>query len=138
LLPERPIAIVSMSAIHHLEPAEKQTLYQQCRNVLLPVGMLLNGDEVRAETDADCLAQVTAWADHMRRGMADGSIGELFHDALHKWIDRNVARFGQPKHSGDDCHETIEAQLAYFRTAGFTMADCPWRQAMWAVMRGVI
>jgi SAM-dependent methyltransferase len=138
LLPGRSIALVSMSAIHHLEPAEKQTLYHQCHEVLLPGGVLLNGDEVRAPDDAAYLAQVTAWADHMRRGMADGSIGPLFHDALHKWIDRNVTRFGQPKHSGDDCHETIEAQLAYFRAAGFTTADRPWHEAMWAVMRGVV
>ncbi len=137
LLPERPIAIVSMSAIHHLEPGEKQMLYQRCHDVLRPGGILLNGDEVRAPDAPAYLAQVTAWADHMRRGMADGTIGELFHDALHKWIDRNVTRFGQPKHSGDDCHETIETQLDYLRSAGFTAADCPWHEAMWAVMRGM-
>ena len=137
LLPSRPVVLVSMSAIHHLEPAEKQSLYCQCHDVLLPGGMLLNGDEVRAADDAGYLAQVTAWADHMRRGMADGSIGDIFHDALHKWIDRNVTRFGQPKHTGDDCHETIETQLAYFRAAGFATVDCPWQEAMWAVLRGM-
>ncbi len=136
LLPARPIAIVSMSAIHHLEPAEKQDLYQKCHDALRKDGVLLNGDEVRPAEDAAYLAEVNAWAEHMRRGMADGSIGEIFHPALHTWIDRNVTRFGQPKKSGDDCHETIQAQLAYYQSAGFASADCPWQQALWAVLRG--
>ncbi len=137
LLPSRPIAIVSTSAIHHLEPPEKQQLYQQCHDTLLPGGVLLNGDEVRPADDTAYLTEVNAWAEHMRRGMADGSIGEGFHPALHTWIDRNVTRFGQPKKSGDDCHETIETQLAYYRSVGFASADCPWQQALWAVLRGV-
>jgi tRNA (cmo5U34)-methyltransferase len=137
LLPSRATAVVSMSAIHHLEPLEKQSLYRQCFEALAPGGVLLNGDEVRAVDDPPYLAELESWANHMRRGMADGSIGDIFHPALHKWIDRNVTRFGGPKHSGDDCHETIEAQLDYFRSAGFTVADCPWQKGMWAVMRGV-
>src|SRR5436190_17964814 len=47
LLPKAPTAIVSMSAIHHLDPAEKQNFYRQCFDVLAPGGKLLNGDEVR-------------------------------------------------------------------------------------------
>jgi tRNA (cmo5U34)-methyltransferase len=137
LVPDRPAAIVSTSAIHHLEPAEKQTLYQQCHDVLLAGGVLLNGDEVRPADDAAYLSELQAWAEHMRRGMQDGSIGEVFHPALHTWIERNVTRFGQPKKSGDDCHETIETQLAYFRSAGFALVDCPWQQALWAVLLGV-
>jgi hypothetical protein len=126
-----------MSAIHHLEPAEKQTLYRRCFNLLAPSGVLLNGDEVRAEGDNEYLAILSAWADHMRRHMASGAIPPIFHDALYGWIERNVTRFGQPKKSGDDCHETIDAQLAYFRTAGFTTADSPWQRDLWAVLRGI-
>jgi tRNA (cmo5U34)-methyltransferase len=137
LLPTRATAIVSMSAIHHLEPIEKQSLYRQCYDALAPSGVLLNGDEVRAADDPPYLAELEGWADHMRRGMADGSIGEIFHPALHKWIERNVTRFGEPKRSGDDCHETIAAQLEYLRAAGFSAVDCPWQKGMWAVMRAV-
>jgi tRNA (cmo5U34)-methyltransferase len=136
LLPAPAAAIVSMSAIHHLEPAEKRALYGQCAAALAAGGVLLNGDEVRDEDDARYLAELHAWATHMRRGMTDGSIGEIFHPALEKWIERNVTRFGEPKRSGDDCHETIEAQLGYFRAAGFAAADCPWQRGMWAVLRG--
>jgi len=130
-------AFVSMSAIHHLEPAEKETLYCRCFDLLAPGGILLNGDEVRAPGDDEYLATLTAWADHMRRHMASNAIPAIFHDALHGWIDRNVTRFGQPKKSGDDCHETIAAQLAYFRSAGFTTTDSPWHRDLWAILRGV-
>jgi SAM-dependent methyltransferase len=136
-MPAPAAAIVSMSAIHHLEPAEKQALYRRCAAALGPGGVLMNGDEVRDADDGRYLAELKSWAAHMRRGMADGSIGEVFHPALHKWIERNVTRFGEPKKSGDDCHETIEKQLGYYRAAGFSDADCPWHKGMWAVMRAV-
>ena len=135
-LPAQPIAIVSTSAIHHLEPAEKQALYQRCGDALAAGGVLLNGDEVRPADDAAYLAELEAWAGHMRRGMADGSVAPIFHPALNTWIERNVARFGQSKKSGDDCHETSQAQLDYLRSAGFATADCPWHKDLWAVLRG--
>jgi hypothetical protein len=97
----------------------------------------MKGDEIRDPDDGPYRTELEVWADHMRRGMADGSIGEVFHPALYKWIERNVSRFGEPKKSGDDCHETIETQLGYFRAAGLASADCPWRKAMWAILRGV-
>jgi len=136
LLPVLPIALVSMSAIHHLEPAEKQSLYRQCAEALAPGGMLMNGDEIRAASGEAYLADLSAWAVHMRTEMAGGSIPTAFQPALHKWIERNVTRFGEPKSSGDDCHETIETQLGYYRSAGFAAADCPWHKGMWAIMRG--
>jgi tRNA (cmo5U34)-methyltransferase len=136
-LPSAPIAFVSMSAIHHLDPAEKESLYRRCHAALAPGGVLLNGDEVRAADEREYLAALNAWADHMRREMAGGPIPPPFHFALHGWIDRNVTHFGQPKKSGDDCHETIDVQLDYFRSAGFSRADAPWQQDLWAILRGV-
>src|SRR5262245_30282719 len=53
LLPGAATAFVSMSAIHHLEPAEKESLYRRCYEQLGPGGLLLNGDEVRAEDDRE-------------------------------------------------------------------------------------
>src|SRR5262245_34830843 len=130
-------AFVSMSAIHHLEPTEKAALYRRCAEFLAPGGLLLNGDEVRATADNEYLTYLTTWADHMRRSMTGGAFPATFHGAMNGWIDRNVTRFGQPKKSGDDCHETIDAQLAYFRAAGFRTADSPWQRDLWAVLRGI-
>jgi cyclopropane fatty-acyl-phospholipid synthase-like methyltransferase len=129
-------AIVSMSAIHHLEPAEKQSVYRRCHDALAANGVLVNGDEVRPADDDAYLAELTNWAEHMRRSMQSGAIPQLFHPALEGWIERNVQRFGEPKHSGDDCHETIDVQLRYLQDAGFAAAECPWQRDLWAVLRG--
>jgi SAM-dependent methyltransferase len=136
LLPQPPAAIVSMSAIHHLDAAEKQTLYRRCCQALAPGGALLNGDEVRPASDADYLQQLEQWTAQMQRGLDSGLITPLFRDALDRFRERNITRFGQPKQSGDDCLETLDAQLVYLRQAGFAMADCPWQRDLWALLRG--
>lgn len=133
-LVEQPAAIVSMSAIHHLEPAEKQHLYQRCGKALAPGGVLLNGDEVRPADDAAYRALLEEWAAHMQRLIAERKIPESMDDVLRQWIARNVDRFDQPRRSGDDCHETTDAQLTYLRQAGFTAASAPWQRKLWAVL----
>jgi SAM-dependent methyltransferase len=135
-LPAAPAAIVSMSAIHHLAPAEKQSLYRQCYEALAPGGVLLNGDEVRPEADDDYLAECRTWAAHMHKVIDAGLIPPSMGDAMRTWEERNVTQFGQPRRSGDDCHETSDAQLDYYRAAGFASADAPWQKQLWAVLRG--
>jgi len=137
LLADQPTAIVSMSAIHHLDAGEKQQLYQRCFDALAPGGILANGDEIRDEDDAVYLQQLQTWGRHMDAMIAAGNIAESFHDALHQWQARNIGSFGEPRTSGDDCHQTIAEQLDYFRQAGFRQVDAPWHRDMWAVLRGV-
>ena len=134
LLPKAPIAIVSMSAIHHLDPVEKRTFYQRCYEALAPGGKLLNGDEVRPEDESHYLPVLQDWAEMWERGMKDGTIPAGIHTALRGWIDRNVTRFGEPKQSGDDCHETAKAQLGYLRSAGFADAALPWWRKLWGLL----
>jgi len=136
-LPGTPDAVVSMSAIHHLDPAEKLDLYGRLHDALALRGVLLNGDEVRPADDAEYLARCRWWAEHMHRVSEAGLVPAAFRPAMLKWEERNVTRFGQPRVSGDDCHETVETQLGYFRAAGFARADCPWQKEMWAILRGV-
>lgn len=132
-----PAAVVSMSAIHHLDGREKQDFYRRVFEVLRPGGVLLNGDEVRPEAEADYLERCRAWAAHMHRMMDAGLVPPPMRQNLHQWEERNVTRFGEPRKSGDDCHETIAAQLGYFRACGFAHVDAPWHQDLWAILRGV-
>ena len=131
-----PAAIVSMSAIHHLDPAEKQDLYARCFRALRPGGVLLNADEVRAGDEPTYLAHCQNWAARMRRLSESGQVTPGMAEALRKWETRNVTHWQAPRASGDDCHETIDAQLGYFSAAGFARVDCPWKKEMWAVLRG--
>jgi tRNA (cmo5U34)-methyltransferase len=134
LLPTPPAAIISMSAIHHLDPREKQTFYQRCFAALPPGGRLLNGDELRPDDDAQYLPLLREWVAMWESGIADGSIPPGIHAALRGWEDRNVIRFGQPQQSGDDCHETAAAQLDYFRQAGFAETKLLWHEKLWGLL----
>ncbi len=134
LLPTPPAAIVSMSAIHHLDPAEKQACSQRCFDALAPGGRLFNGDEVRPDDDTQYLPILQEWAAMWETGIASGSIPPGIHAALRGWTERNVTRFGEPKQSGDDCHETAAAQLGYLRQAGFAETKVLWHKKLWALL----
>lgn len=136
-LPEAPSAITSMSAIHHLVPAEKQRLYAAVHEALLPLGIFLNGDEVRDPDDGHYRRRLEAWAVHLLEIVDDSRVSETMRPMFEKWKDRNVTRFDEPRSSGDDCHETVTAQLAYLCDCGFRSVGVPWQQDMWAVMEGI-
>ena len=136
-LPISPQVIVSMSAIHHLEPTEKQDHYRRVYESLTPGGIFLNGDEFRPESDAEYLAALQRWAAHKDAATAAGLIPESFRATFDAWYDRNIRRFGESKKSGDDCHETIQTQLGYLADCGFRSVSVPWQQELWAVLKGV-
>jgi ubiquinone/menaquinone biosynthesis C-methylase UbiE len=136
-LPASPAVITSMSAIHHLDSDEKRQLYARAYDVLEPLGILLNGDEIRAPQDNDYLAALETWAAHMRSIVAAGRVGNAMRPMLEKWQERNVTQFEKPRVSGDDCHETVAAQLAYFCDCGFRSVALPWQKQMWAVLEGI-
>lgn len=135
-LPVGPRAIVSMSAIHHLDAGEKQALYRQCADCLAPGGVLLNGDEVRPERDGDYLAECRVWAEHVQRKIDAGLIPEAMQSAWRGWEARNIGQFGTLRVSGDDCHETAAAQLEYFTQAGLRDTRVLWQKGLWAVLFG--
>lgn len=127
-------AIVSMSAIHHLTPDEKRSFFVRCYSTLKPGGLLINGDEIRPADDDAYLQELLQWEEHMTHQIATGGIPAAFAETLQKWRSRNIDNFSVPKKSGDDCHETAETQLDYFRDAGFTDVKVAWQRQMWAVM----
>jgi tRNA (cmo5U34)-methyltransferase len=133
-MPAKPQAIVSMSAIHHLDSAEKQSLFARCHAALLPAGLFINGDEVRPERDADYLTALQWWSAQKDIALARGQIPASFSPVFDAWHERNLRRFGQPKHSGDDCHETIVAQLSHLRGTGFSHVEAIWAEQLWAIV----
>jgi ubiquinone/menaquinone biosynthesis C-methylase UbiE len=133
-IPVAAQAIVSMSAIHHLDPAEKRTLFHRCFAALAPGGVFLNGDEYRPESDAEYRAQLEWWVADKNRATERGQIPASFAPVFEAWYDRNIRRFGQPKQSGDDCHETIAAQLRCLSESGFRSADLVWSEKLWGVI----
>lgn len=133
-LPGPVDAIISMSAIHHLDPTEKQTFYAKCYDCLSPSGRLLNGDEILLKTDEQQLTELHHWDAHMTMHHSLGNIPANFSEMIDKWRQRNITDFGSPKQSGDDCHETLETHLGYLESVGFQSTDCPWEKGLWALM----
>lgn len=127
-------AIVSTSAIHHLEPQEKRDLYARCFEALAPGGVFINGDEFRPADDAELLKLYQEWSAHMHAAIDDGRIPDSFRATLELWQDRNITRFGEPKKSGDDCLETIDDQVRYLHDAGFGEVKSVWTQKLWGVV----
>ena len=129
-----PDVIVSTSAIHHLEPAEKQSLYAGCFAALAPGGMFINGDEFRPAADREYLKLNEWWWAQMNAALSDGRIPETFRATLAQWHDRNITRFSEPKKSGDDCLETLKTQAGFLKDVGFAEVESVWDQKLWAVV----
>ena len=117
-------------------PAKKLEFYRCAFQSLVPGGLLINGDEVRLGDDAAYLSELQAWATHMRRLISDRLVPDEMHETMNGWIHRNVDCCGHPKQSGDDCHETVDAQMSYLRDAGFTSTAILWQKDLWSVFRG--
>jgi tRNA (cmo5U34)-methyltransferase len=133
-LPVAPNVIVSTSAIHHLDPAEKLSLFRRCFEALTSGGAFINGDEYRPAADDDYLGLLEKWSAHMYSALDEGRIPESFRQTLDYWSDRNIRRIGEPKTSGDDCHETIATQLSYLRESGFITTEIVWEKELWAAI----
>jgi SAM-dependent methyltransferase len=133
-LPAAPDVIVSTSAIHHLEPAEKRSLFASCYKSLKPGGLFINGDEYRPPGDKEFFALLEKWSVHMQTALNSGHIPESFRKTVDQWRERNIERFGEPKTSGDDCLETIDTQVGYLRDTGFDKVETAWTKELWAVI----
>jgi tRNA (cmo5U34)-methyltransferase len=136
-LQSAPQALLSMSAIHHLDRAEKRDLYSRCCEVLAHGGIFMNGDEYRPVSEAEYRAALEWWAADKQAAEVRGLIPEAFQSVFNAWYDRNIRRFGERKQSGDDCHETIAVQVQYLRDAGFEQVETVWREKLWAIVRAV-
>ncbi|TWT96739.1 N5-glutamine S-adenosyl-L-methionine-dependent methyltransferase [Botrimarina colliarenosi] len=130
----RPDAIVSTSALHHLDAGEKNQVFAACRSVLSPGGVFVNGDEYRPPSDATYREWLEEWGEHMRSAVATGRTPATFGEIVDRWQERNLADFGGQRESGDDCHETVEEQAARLYGAGFRGVETTWRHRLWAVL----
>jgi len=133
-IPVPAAAVVSMSAIHHLDADEKQTSYRRAFEIMQPGGSFINGDEVRAESETEYRQQVLRWSTHMQRLIDEERVTPAMAEGLRKWQHRNVDNFDARRTSGDDCHETVDAQLGYLKTAGFAETSAIWSQELWTIL----
>jgi cyclopropane fatty-acyl-phospholipid synthase-like methyltransferase len=136
-----PDAMVSMSAIHHLERPEKQRLYRRCLAMLAPGGWFLNVDEMKTLDDDAYLNSLLMWVRHVEQARASVpqhllSAYEQWTSHFAKWRERNVANRDKPKVKGDDIHEGFLEQTAWLKEAGFVNVDLFMKYHLWCLIGG--
>ncbi len=112
-------AVVSALAVHHLDDAGKQALFSRLHDALAPGGVFVNAEQVGAPSPlfADLYA---AW--HERRATELGSSAQEWAGAVDRMrLDRWA---------------TVERQLGWLRDAGFSDADCLFKDHRFAVLVG--
>ena len=111
--------IVSSIAIHHLDAAGKQSLFQRCHNWLSDGGIFCFADQCAGETEDLYARHIENWK---QQTMQAGSTEAEWQ----MWMQH------QAEH---DHHDTLSDQMGWLREAGFESVDCVWRFLLWSVIQ---
>ena len=112
-------AIVSALSIHHLEHAAKQALFAKIFAALRPGGVFVNAEQVAGPTPALDAVYKSLWLQQVREA---GATPQQIADSLYRQQDDRCA--------------SVEDQLQWMREAGFTDADCWFKDNRFAVLAG--
>jgi tRNA (cmo5U34)-methyltransferase len=113
--------VISSLSIHHLKDDEKRQLFARIHDVLHRQGLFLNIDLIKAPTAYLEELYCEDWYRKMRRNGAS-------EEEVQAGIER--------KHAYDR-EATLEDQLRWLREAGFTDADCVYRNYKMGLFFGV-
>jgi tRNA (cmo5U34)-methyltransferase len=112
-------AIVSALSIHHLEHAAKKSLFAKIFAALRPGGVFVNAEQVAGPTPALDAVYKALWLQQVREA---GATPQQIADSLYRQQDDRCA--------------SVEDQLDWMREAGFTDADCWFKDNRFAVLAG--
>jgi tRNA (cmo5U34)-methyltransferase len=112
-------AIVSALSIHHLEHSAKESLFAKIFAALRPGGVFVNAEQVAGPTPALDAVYKSLWLQQVREA---GATPQQIADSLYRQQDDRCA--------------SVEDQLHWMREAGFTDADCWFKDNRFAVLAG--
>lgn len=140
-LGEAPDAVVSMSAIHHLDTAGKRELYGRIFAVLRPGGWFYNVDETSTLYDDAYRNTLAYWVRHVDeiRQKVPPTLQEAcgqFCEKFDGWKRRNLSGDQRAKVAGDDIHEDFLEQMRWLRQAGFAEVDLFLKFQLWSAFGG--
>jgi tRNA (cmo5U34)-methyltransferase len=118
-LPQNQDAIVSALSIHHLDHAAKKSLFAKIFASLRPGGVFVNAEQVAGPTPALDEFYKKLWLQQVREA---GATPQQIADSLYRQQDDRCA--------------SVEDQLDWMRDAGFTDADCWFKDNRFAVLAG--
>ena len=112
-------AVVSALSIHHLDDTSKKALFHRIFAALRPGGAFINAEQVAGSTPALDEVYQRLWLQQVREA---GATPDQIADSLYRQQD-------------DRC-SSVEDQLDWMREAGFTDADCWFKDNRFAVLAG--
>ena len=118
-LPQNQDAIVSALSIHHLDHAAKKSLLAKIFAALRPGGVFVNAEQVAGPTSALDEFYKKLWLQQVREA---GATPDQIADSLYRQQDDRCA--------------SVEDQLDWMRHAGFSDADCWFKDNRFAVLAG--
>jgi tRNA (cmo5U34)-methyltransferase len=124
-------AVVSAIALHHLTDERKQRLCHEVFALLLPGGLFLNNDVVEAPPFFQ--EHFSSLADRAIQAQEKERTGEL------RPIEEiRAERTARMRPAAQRSHVApLNAQLEWWRAAGFTSVDCYWKFLNFAIFGGV-
>jgi tRNA (cmo5U34)-methyltransferase len=136
-----PDVIVSMSAIHHLDGANKKKLYAKCFNALTAGGWLFNIDEMKTLREDSYVKSMEYWVhcvDAARSSIPADLLPcyEEWMKRFRSWKKRNIDLRGGPKAEGDDIHESYSDQMQWLEEIGFRDVDLYTKYHLWCTIGG--
>jgi tRNA (cmo5U34)-methyltransferase len=112
-------SIVSALSIHHIDDAAKRALFSKIFKALRPGGTFVNAEQVAGPTPEIDHRYKELWLEQVREG---GATPDQIADSLYRQQDDRCA--------------SVEDQLDWMREAGFTDADCWFKDNRFAVLSG--
>jgi tRNA (cmo5U34)-methyltransferase len=112
-------SIVSALSIHHIDDEAKRALFSKIFKALRPGGTFVNAEQVAGPTPAIDKRYKELWLEQVREA---GATPDQIADSLYRQQDDRCA--------------SVEDQLAWMREAGFTDADCWFKDNRFAVLSG--
>jgi tRNA (cmo5U34)-methyltransferase len=113
-------AIVSALSIHHLDDPAKQSLFARIFTALKPGGIFVNAEQVLGPTPALEARYKHLWLAQVR---AAGATPTQIADSLFRQQDDRCA--------------SVEDHLTWLRAAGFSDADCWFKDNRFAVLAAI-
>jgi len=112
-------SIVSALSIHHIDDEAKRALFAKIFAALRPGGTFVNAEQVAGPTPALDAQYKALWLQQVREA---GATPDQIADSLYR--------------QQDDLCASVEDQLNWMRRAGFTDADCWFKDNRFAVLAG--
>lgn len=118
-LPDGLCAVVTSLSVHHLDDRDKRTVFKKAHSALKPGGVFINAEQVAGPTPALDARYRSLW---LRQVRAAGATDQQIEASLYRQQE-------------DRC-SPVNDHLDWMRDAGFTDADCWYKDNRFAVMAG--